>query len=164
MQLSDNEIAYLIETGHIGVDPFDAELIQPASLDVRFGDRFRFIESDRAVFGGQLRLEAGRFALAHTLESFKIPDDLAVRVEGKSSWGRRGLMVHLTAGFIDPGFQGQITLELFNASSQTIKLDQYVPIAQLSFHKLSSPARRPYGSPGLGSRYQGQTGPTPAVN
>lgn len=162
MQLSDREIVYSIGTGHIGVDPYDEDLVQPASLDVRLGDGFRALNS-RGATSGSLRLEPHAFWLGCTLESFKIPDDLAVRVEGKSTWGRRGLMVHLTAGFIDPGFQGQITLEMFNVSDQPIKLLPGMRIAQLSFHKLSSPAQRPYGSPGLGSRYQGQTGPTPAV-
>lgn len=161
MQLPDHEIADLIKDGRLVVDPYDPDLLQPASLDVRLGRAFRF-QGYKTTYVGSLKLSPYKLVLGHTLEILKVPDDLAVRIEGKSTWGRRGLMVHLTAGFIDPGFEGQVTLELMNVSADRIALDPGLVIAQLSFHKLSSPARRPYGSPMLGSHYQGQQGPTPA--
>lgn len=161
MQLPDHEIADLIKDGRLVVDPYDPDLLQPASLDVRLGRAFRR-EGHSSPMVGSLNLGPNRLVLGHTFEALKVPDDIAVRVEGKSTWGRKGLLVHLTAGFVDPGFEGQITLELLNVSRARMILEPGTVIAQLSFHKLSSPARRPYGSPMLGSHYQGQQGPTPA--
>lgn len=167
MMLCDTHVADMVAAGRLGVDPFDPAMLQPASLDVRLGDTFlrdgMFIHPVMGIPGNQsVVLEPGIFMLAHTLETVNLPSDLAARVEGKSSWGRRGLLVHLTAGFVDPGFEGQITLELKNLSNQQLRLMIGEPIAQLSFHQLSGPAGRPYGSPGLRSHYQGQRGATPA--
>jgi dCTP deaminase len=165
VMLSDSDIVRYIQTGSLIIDPYDPGLLQPASLDVRLGNQFYIPRSRETVSGPEVFwLPRGTVVLGHTVETVKIPNNLAVRVEGKSTWGRRGLMVHLTAGFIDPGFTGQITLELLNVGTDMF-LAPGDPIAQLSFHLLSSPARRPYGSPGLGSHYQGQMGPVPpAVN
>ncbi len=160
MMLSDRDILHAIECEGLAVDPFSPNLLQPASLDVRLGHEFRIPGYVKSTFVGPMVMSPGRFVLGHTLETVKIPSHLAVRVEGKSTWGRQGLQVHLTAGFIDPGFEGQITLELHNAGQATLRLERGMPIAQLSFHRLSSPALRPYGSAELGSHYQGQTGPT----
>lgn len=160
MMLSDRDIEYAIESGELVIDPYNPSLLQPASLDVRLGNRFRRLTLEE-LGPGTGYLHPNTLILGHTLETIKVPNDLTVRVEGKSTWGRRGLLVHLTAGFVDPGFHGQITLELLNVSVLPIELVPGTPIAQLSFHRLSSPARRPYGSEGLGSHYQGQMGPTP---
>ena len=158
MMLSDVDIEESILSGRLVIDPYDPTALQPASLDMRLGEGFSVPGTGSE---GRLWLPTGRLVLGHTLEYVKIPDDLAARVEGKSTWGRRGLQVHLTAGFIDPGFQGQITLELLNVSGHTLFLKPGSPIAQLSFHRLTSSARRPYGSPELGSHYQDQRGATP---
>lgn len=165
--LSDRHIVEAINRGHIVVDPFEprggdgeARLLQPASLDVRLGGQFRVnIARDQwPEWTGDLKLYPGQFALGHTFERIKLGDHYAARVDGKSTLGRQGLSVHITAGFIDPGFEGQVTLELFNLSQQVIVLRPGMAIAQLEFHRLSGPSHHPYGSPGLGSRYQGQSG------
>lgn len=144
--------------------PFD-QAFQPASLDIKLGD------VDKAPCpcilcqdDGELRwsINPGEFILATTIDHLDMPYDLAARVEGKSSLGRLGLAVHITAGFIDPGFNGQITLELKNLGNEEISLRRGQYIAQLSFHQLTSPARRPYGSAGLNSHYQKQMGVTPS--
>lgn len=160
MMLSDVHIAHAVAYGGLEITPWDPYLLQPASLDVRLGREFRIPGYELSTHTGVMVLRPQEMVLGHTLETVKIPNDLAVRVEGKSTWGRRGLLVHLTAGFVDPGFEGQITLELLNVSCVDIALKPHDRIAQLSFHRLSSPAQRPYGSPGLGSHYQGQMGPT----
>lgn len=180
MLLSDRDIRHQIDTGRIGLAPHDPALVQPASVDVRLGDRFRIpnpagpprVDPDRpqhdltveiAIPAGEaFTLAPGGFVLATTLERVTLPADLAARWEGKSSIGRLGLLTHITAGFIDPGFTGQITLELANLSGRPLLLRPGMRIGQLCFLRLTSPADRPYGSPGLGSRYQGQTGPTPS--
>lgn len=180
MLLPDHEIAALVDAGRIGIDPWDPTLVQPASLDIRLGEEFlgRVREPGTMVLGGgrvwmtparmvdrthrgPLDLRPGEFVLAHTLETVTLPADIAGRVEGKSSWGRLGLMIHTTAGWVDPGFSGAITLELFNVSSENIPLVPGKPIGQLSFMAATSPAARPYGSPGIG-HYQGQHGATPS--
>lgn len=178
MLLPDHEIVSAVESGRVGIQPWDPSLVQPASLDLRLGEGF-YIRGpeERAELpngmqlvaraqefrhDGPLDLVPGQFALAHTLETVTLPADIAGRVEGKSSWGRLGLMIHTTAGWVDPGFTGAITLELANVSAETICLEPGKPIGQLSFMRLTSPAARPYGAPGLGSHYQGQQGATPS--
>ena len=140
MLLSDRDILAEIDAGRIALDPFDREMIQPSSIDVRLDTFFR-------VFGS-------------TYELVTLPDDIAARLEGKSSLGRLGLMTHSTAGFIDPGFSGHVTLELANVATLPIKLYPGMKIGQVCYFRLSSPAENPYGSAKYGSRYQGQRGPT----
>jgi dCTP deaminase len=176
--LSDGTIRRQIEDGRLKIDPYDESMIQPSSIDVRLGNSFRVFHNYR-VTAIDLRdppanlteevlieedepfvIHPGEFCLGRTLEWVELPDDLVSRVEGKSSIGRLGLIVHATAGFVDPGWKGTLTLELNNLTRVPIKLYQGLPIAQLSFMALDSPAERPYGSPGLGSHYQGQTAAT----
>lgn len=141
------------------VDPgFDPCRLQPASLELTLGPEF--ISQGRGqpitIPEDHLELRAGRFVLGSTVEKVHIPTDLVAQVNGKSSWARRGLIVHTTAGFIDPGFKGRITLEFKNVSAYSIYLPIGAPICQLVFYQMTSPAERPYGSTGLGSHYQGQ--------
>ena len=178
MLLSDGDIKRQIEAGRIGLEPLNMELMQPSSIDVRL-DRFfrlfdnhkypyidpreqqddltRFVEvaSDEAFI-----LHPGEFVLGSTYEYVSLPDDIAARLEGKSSLGRLGLLTHSTAGFVDPGFQGHVTLELSNVATLPIKLWPGMKIGQLCFFQLSSASENPYGSAKYGSRYQGQRGPT----
>lgn len=151
-------------------EPTD-DAIQPSSIDLRLGNEFIYWVgtkgSDdkqamvkRKVVKDHFTLRQGQFILATTLEYVEIPDWLAAQVDGKSTLGRQGVMVHVTAGFIDPGFKGMITLEIKNVGYETMRLDFGMPICQLILHQLSSPALRPYGSEGLGSRYQFQQGVT----
>lgn len=148
MILSDTDIRVRLTEDRI-ITPAPADkAIQPASVDLRLGGDAR------------LCIEPGQFVLAATLERVRIPTDLVARIEGKSSIGRRGVMVHVTAGFIDPGFEGHITLECFNLSTKRFVLDPGEYVCQLCFHQLTSRCRRPYGALSLGSRYQGQ-GPGP---
>lgn len=176
--LSDADITAELGAGRIRLIPHDYALIQPASIDVRLSPCFRvfanhrYTHIDPRVDQQELTriamipeddafvLHPGEFVLAATLEHLTMPDDLAARLEGKSSLGRLGLMCHSTAGFIDPGFSGNITLELSNVATLPIRLWPGMRIGQLCFIKMTSAAARPYGSPGLGSRYQGQRGPT----
>lgn len=167
--LPDHEIRAAIEAGHVGVDPYDPSLVQPASIDVRLGESLLLFrkgpgETDKIVIPPDdgFILKPGGFVLACTLEAFTLPPDIAGRIEGKSSVGRLGLLVHSTAGWIDPGFTGQVTLELSNVAPSPVRLWPGMRIGQLCLFRMSSAAERPYGSPGLGSRYQGQRGPTPA--
>ena len=179
MVLSDRDIRAAIQSGRIGIDPFDPALVQPASLDIRLDHRFRVFRSTRHPYidvaklqedltelvdarDGAFILHPGEFVLGSTRERIRLPDDLVSRVEGKSSLGRLGLLIHSTAGFIDPAWDGHITLELSNVNTLPITLYPGMRIGQLSFFRLSSAAERPYGSPELGSRYQGQSGPTPS--
>ena len=181
MVLSDRDIRALIERGRIGIDPFDPACVQPASLDIRLDHRFRVFRSSRHAYidlakgldditelvtvdEGAFILHPGEFVLGSTRERIRLPDDVVSRVEGKSSLGRLGLLIHSTAGFIDPAWDGHITLELSNVNTIPITLYPGMRIGQLSFFQLSSPAERPYGSPELGSSYQGQgdDGPTPS--
>lgn len=172
--LSDGTIRRLVEDGHIRVDPWDAGMVQPASIDLRLGESFRVFHNHRAaaidlddppenltesVVVGEdepFVIHPGEFVLGRTLEWVAIPDDIVARIEGKSSLGRLGLIVHATAGFVDPGFEGTLTLEITNLTRVPIKLYAGRPIAQLSFMTLDRPAERPYGHPDLGSHYQGQ--------
>ena len=178
MLLSDGDIRKQLQEGRIGLEPLNLELLQPSSIDVRL-DRFfrlfdnhkypfidpreqqdeltRFVEvqSDEAFI-----LHPGEFVLGSTFEYVSLPNDIAARLEGKSSLGRLGLLTHSTAGFVDPGFQGHVTLELSNVATLPIKLWPGMKIGQLCFFKLSSSSENPYGSEKYGSRYQGQRGPT----
>ncbi len=180
MLLSDRDIAAEIENGRVKVEPFEAKMIQPSSVDVRLDRFFRVFENHRyevidpSIEQSELTREVavapseffilhpGEFVLASTYEVITLPDDIAGRLEGKSSLGRLGLLTHSTAGFIDPGFSGHITLELSNVANLPVKLYPGMKIGQLCLIKLSSPAEHPYGSAIYGSRYQGQRGPTPS--
>jgi dCTP deaminase len=178
MLLSDRDIRSQVETGRVKVEPFTLEMIQPSSIDVRLDRFFRVFENhkysviDPSIEQSDLTREVevapeeyfilhpGEFVLASTYEIITLPDDIAGRLEGKSSLGRLGLLTHSTAGFIDPGFSGHITLELSNVANLPVKLFPGMKIGQLCLIKLSSPAEHPYGSAIYGSRYQGQRGPT----
>ena len=178
MVLSDRDIRAELERGRVVLDPFDARLVQPASVDVRLGGDVRVFRNsthvaidpekhqpdltERVVVGdgGTFVLHPGQFALGTTLERIAVPDDLLAKLEGKSSLGRLGLMIHSTAGYIDPGWDGQVTLELSNVATLPILLRPGMRIGQISFERMSSPVEVPYGSPGLGSHYQGQRGAT----
>lgn len=172
--LSDGTILELVEAGRIAIDPWEPALVQPASVDLRLGDTFRVFhnhrissidlreppgnltEEVRIPEGEAFVIHPGEFCLGRTLEWVELPDDVVARIEGKSSLGRLGLIVHATAGFCDPGWKGTLTLELNNLTRVPIKLSPGLLIAQLSFMTLDRPARRPYGSAELGSHYQGQ--------
>ncbi|MEZ5382626.1 MAG: dCTP deaminase [Microthrixaceae bacterium] len=174
--LADASIRELIESGRLGLDPYDPDLVQPASVDVRLGTEFRVMRNSRLTHidpatvddalmeavevpeGEPFVLHPGEFALGHTLESMRLPDDVVGIVNGKSSLGRLGIQVHATAGFVDPGFQGVIVLELSNVATLPILLRPGMKVAQMVFQSLDRPAERPYGHPELGSKYQNQTG------
>jgi len=178
--LSDRDIKSEIEKGRVKVEPFDNAMIQPSSVDVRLDRFFRVFENHKySVIDPSIEqpdltrevavgpdedfiLHPGEFVLASTYEIITLPDDIAGRLEGKSSLGRLGLLTHSTAGFIDPGFSGHITLELSNVANLPVRLHPGMKIGQLCLIKLSSPAEHPYGSALYGSRYQGQRGPTPS--
>ena len=178
MLLSDRDIAKLCAIGEIEIDPYDSQMIQPASIDVRLDRYFRLFDNHKysvidpalpqddlthLVDVGQSApfvLHPGEFVLGSTLERVQLADNLAARLEGKSSLGRLGLLTHSTAGFIDPGFNGHVTLELSNTATMPILLYPGMKIGQLCFFQLSSSAEKPYGSRERGSRYQGQRGPT----
>ncbi len=180
MLLSDGDIKAQIDAGRVRVEPFEPLMIQPSSIDVRLDRLFRVFENHRyptidpSTDQPELTrlvqppaqepfiLHPGEFVLASTYEVFTLPDDVAGRLEGKSSLGRLGLLTHSTAGFIDPGFSGHVTLELSNVATLPIKLWPGMKIGQLCLFRLSSPAQRPYGAGASGSRYQGQRGPTPS--
>ena len=180
MLLSDRDIRAEIAAGRLALDPHDDSLIQPSSIDVRLDSLFRvfnntrYTPSDPALRQDDLTslvepkegepfvLHPGEFVLGSTLERCALPDDLAGRLEGKSSLGRLGLLTHSTAGFIDPGFTGHITLELSNVANLPITLWPGMKIGQLCLLRLTSPAEHPYGSAAVGSKYQGQRGPTPS--
>ena len=180
MLLSDRDILHEIDAQRIVVDPWDESMLQPSSIDVRLDRYFRVFENhmyphidpaaDQADLTRQVEpegdepfiLHPGEFVLGSTYEGITLPDDVAARVEGKSSLGRLGLLTHATAGFVDPGFSGCVTLELANVATLPIKLYPGMKIGQFCFFRLSSPAEHPYGSQKYGSRYQGQRGPTPS--
>ena len=178
MLLSDRDILAEIDAGRVGLEPFERSMIQPSSIDVRLDSFFRVFDNhkyphiDPAADQSDLTravevagdetfvLHPGEFVLGSTYEMVSLPDDVAARLEGKSSLGRLGLLTHSTAGFIDPGFSGHVTLELANVATLPIKLYPGMKIGQLCFFRLSSAAENPYGSAVYGSRYQGQRGPT----
>ena len=173
--LSDGTIRRLVDEGRIVLEPWDAGLVQPASVDLRLGDSFRVFHNHRTtaidlrepptnlteeVTAEMFVIHPGEFVLGVTAEHVELPDDVVARIEGKSSIGRLGLIVHATAGFVDPGFRGTLTLEITNLTRVPIKLYAGLPIAQLSFMALDAPAERPYGSAELGSHYQDQLAAT----
>jgi dCTP deaminase len=180
MLLSDRDIKSEIDKGRVVLEPYDVNMIQPSSVDVRLDRLFRTFENHKyahidpaenqpeltrevAVEGNDpFILHPGEFVLGSTYEVISLPDDIAGRLEGKSSLGRLGLLTHSTAGFIDPGFSGHVTLELSNVATLPIKLWPGMKIGQLCLFRLESPAEHPYGSAVYGSRYQGQRGPTPS--
>ena len=178
MVLADATIRRLIAEGAIGIDPYDESLLQPSSVDVRVDRYFRVFRNNRYPFidvkaeqeeltelveidpETPFILHPGEFVLGSTLERIRLPDDLVARLEGKSSLGRLGLLIHSTAGFIDPGWDGHVTLELSNVANLPITIYVGMKIGQLSFMQLTEASERPYGTGGLGSKYQGQKGPT----
>ncbi|HZD72104.1 MAG TPA: dCTP deaminase [Actinomycetes bacterium] len=180
MILSDRSLREAIESARLVVDPLDDGAIQPASIDIRLDSRFRVFHAVRYSYidvrqemdgltelvevkpDDAFILHPGEFVLGSTLEVIGIPPDLAARLEGKSSLGRLGLLTHSTAGFLDPGFQGHVTLELSNVANLPITLYPGMRIGQIAVFQLTTPAEHPYGSGGIRSKYQGQRGPTPS--
>jgi dCTP deaminase len=178
MIFSDRSIKEAIASRRIIIDPYDEAMVQPSSVDVRCDRFFRVFENHRyahidpkapqadltsmveAAADDPFILHPGEFVLGATLETVGLSDDVVARLEGKSSLGRLGLLIHSTAGFIDPGFEGQVTLELSNVANLPISIYPGMKIGQVSFYQMTTPAEHPYGSPELGSKYQGQTGPT----
>jgi dCTP deaminase len=176
--MSDRDIRASIEAGQIGLEPLEMGLLQPSSIDVRLDRFFRLFDNHKYAFidpaeqqdeltrlievdpSEPFILHPGEFVLGSTYEFVTLPDDVAARLEGKSSLGRLGLLTHSTAGFVDPGFKGHVTLELSNVATLPIKLWPGMKIGQLCFFKLTSPSEHPYGSEKYSSRYQGQRGPT----
>ena len=178
MLMSDRDIRASIEAGQIGLEPLEMGLLQPSSFDVRLDRFFRLFDNHKYPFihpseqkddltrlvevasDEAFILHPGEFVLGSTFEFVTLPNDVAARLEGKSSLGRLGLLTHSTAGFVDPGFKGHVTLELSNTATLPIKLWPGMKIGQLCFFKLTSPSEFPYGSDKYSSRYQGQRGPT----
>ena len=176
--LSDRDIKAEIDGGRVRLEPYDEVMVQPSSIDVRLDKFFRLFDNHKYPFIDPAEdqpdltrlieverdepfiLHPGEFVLGSSFEVVTLPDDLAARLEGKSSLGRLGLVTHSTAGFVDPGFSGHVTLELSNVATLPIKLWPGMKVGQLCFFRLSSPAEHPYGSAKYGSRYQGQRGPT----
>jgi dCTP deaminase len=174
--LSDRDIRAEIERGRITIDPFDPACVQPSSVDLHVDSQFRVFANSRYPFidvkqempdltelvevkpDEPFILHPGEFVLGSTLERVRLPDDLVARLEGKSSLGRLGLLIHSTAGYVDPGWDGFLTLELSNVANLPITLYPGMRIGQISFFRLTSAAEIPYG--GAGSKYQGQRGPT----
>lgn len=178
MLLSDRDIKAELGAGRIALEPYEPEMVQPSSIDVRLDRFFRLFDNHKYPFidpaedqpeltrfvevdaNQPFILHPGEFVLGSTFELVSLPDDVAARLEGKSSLGRLGLLTHSTAGFIDPGFSGHVTLELSNVATLPIKLWPGMKIGQMCFFRLSSAAEKPYGSADYSSRYQGQRGPT----
>ena len=177
MVLSDATIARYLAEGRIEIDPYDESLLQPSSVDVRVDRLFRVFRNNRAPFidvkveqdltelvevedDEPFILHPGEFVLGSTLERIALPDDLVARLEGKSSLGRLGLLIHSTAGFIDPGWDGHVTLELSNVANLPITIYPSMKIGQISFMQMTEAAATPYGADALGSKYKGQRGPT----
>lgn len=181
MILSDRSIRAALDEGRIVIDPLADRAIQPSSVDVRVDDGFRLFSNHRYPYidvkqpqpdltelvtvtdDEPFVLHPGEFVLGATLERVALPDDLVARLEGKSSLGRLGLLIHSTAGFIDAGFNGHVTLELSNVATLPITIHPGMPIGQIAFFALDQPAEHPYGSDVTGSKYQGQRGPTPSA-
>ncbi|MCP2255684.1 dCTP deaminase [Prauserella aidingensis] len=180
MLLSDRDLRKELDAGRLAVEPYGPQMLQPSSIDVRLDRFFRVFDNTKYTHidpslqqdeltsmvektdGEPFVLHPGEFVLGSTFEIFSLPDDLAGRLEGKSSLGRLGLLTHSTAGFIDPGFDGHITLELSNVANLPITLWPGMKIGQLCLFRLTSSAEHPYGSSEAGSKYQGQRGPTPS--
>ena len=180
MILSDRSIREALDAGRIVIDPLDDGAVQPSSVDLRLGSSFRVfrnhtlghidVKRDLSALTTLVEADAddpfilhpGEFVLGATLERVALPDDLVARLEGKSSLGRLGLLIHSTAGFVDPGFDGQLTLELSNVANLPITLYPGMRIGQISFQQMTTAADAPYGSGGLGSKYHGQRGPVPS--
>jgi dCTP deaminase len=180
MVLSDRSLREQLAAGRIVVEPFDEQCVQPSSIDVKVSNLFRVFRNHTAgvidvkqdmedltelvtvADDGVFMLHPGEFVLGSTLERVCVPDDLVARIEGKSSLGRLGLLIHSTAGFIDAGFDGHVTLELANVASLPITIYPSMRIGQISFLTMTTPAENPYGSGAKGSKYQGQRGPTPS--
>ena len=180
MVLSDLTIKRLLGEGRIEIDPYDEALVQPSSVDVRVDRFFRVFRNSRYPYidvkqeqeeltelveiddATPFILHPGEFVLGSTLERIRLPDDLVARLEGKSSLGRLGLLIHSTAGFIDPGWDGHVTLELSNVANLPITIYFGMKIGQISFVQMTEPAETSYGAGSLGSKYQGQQGPTPS--
>lgn len=178
MLLSDRDIRAQLDAGRVRLEPYDPAMVQPSSIDIRLDRYFRLFDNHKYPFidpaaeqpeltrmvetdpDEPFVLHPGEFVLGSSYELVSLPDDIAARVEGKSSLGRLGLLTHATAGFVDPGFVGHVTLELSNVATLPIKLWPGMKIGQLCFFQLSSPAEFPYGSTAYGSHYQGQRGPT----
>ncbi|MBV9850927.1 MAG: dCTP deaminase [Armatimonadetes bacterium] len=178
MILSDHSIKEGIAAGRIAITPYDESLVQPASVDIRLDSRFLVFRNHKYAYidpraaqeeltemvtvggGDEFYVHPGEFILGSTVERIALGNDLVARLEGKSSLGRKGLIVHATAGYIDPGFEGRITLELSNVANLPIRLYPGMKIGQISFFHMSTPADRPYGHPDLGSKYKGQDAPT----
>ncbi|HEY4948106.1 MAG TPA: dCTP deaminase [Acidimicrobiales bacterium] len=179
MVLSDRSIREALAAGHIKIDPFDDACIQPSSVDLHVDQYFRLFRNHSSrvidvredqedltelvdVGEDPLILHPGEFVLGSTTEKVSLPDDLVARLEGKSSLGRLGLLIHSTAGFVDAGWDGHLTLELSNVANLPITVYPGMKIGQISFLQMTTPAEHPYGSEGLRSKYQGQWGPTPS--
>ncbi len=176
--LSDRDIRAQLEAGHVRIEPYDPVDLQPSSVDLHLDRSFRVFRNNRYAYidvrqsqpdltellsitdDEPFILHPGEFVLGQTLEWVELPDDLVARLEGKSSLGRLGLLIHSTAGYVDPGWKGNLTLELSNVASLPIALYHAMRIGQISFFQMSSPVERPYGSAGLGSKYHGQSQPT----
>jgi dCTP deaminase len=180
MILSDRDIRQAIRDGRVRIDPFDESDIQPSSIDLHVDKLFRTFHNHRfphidvkqpmenltelveVAENEAFILHPGEFVLGSTSEYVMLPNDLVARLEGKSSLGRLGLLIHSTAGYVDPGFEGHLTLELSNVANLPITIYPYMKIGQISFFQLTSAAENPYGSGKVGSKYQGQRGPTPS--
>ncbi|TFG69051.1 MAG: dCTP deaminase [Thermomicrobiales bacterium] len=176
--LSDRDIRAALEDGRVRIEPYDAHDLQPSSVDLHLDRSFRVFRNNRYAFidvrapqpdltelltiadDEPFILHPGEFVLGQTNEWVELPNDLVARLEGKSSLGRLGLLIHSTAGYVDPGWKGNLTLELSNVANLPIALYYGMRIGQISFFRMSSPVDRPYGSPELGSKYQGQSEPT----
>lgn len=181
MVLSDRDIRKAIAAGRVVIEPFDDDAVQPSSVDLRLDSSFQVFRNARypyidvrvpmegltdlarATDDRPFILHPGEFVLGSTLERVAVPDDLVARLEGKSSLGRLGLLIHSTAGYVDPGWDGNLTLELSNVANLPITLYPGMKIGQISFLRMTSPAEHPYGSEELGSKYRGQVGPTPSM-
>ena len=180
MILSDRDIRKAVGDGRIGIEPFDESDVQPSSVDLHVDRLFRTFHNHRHPYIDVKKpmenltelvevpddeafiLHPGEFVLGSTCEYVRLPDDLVARLEGKSSLGRLGLLIHSTAGYVDPGFEGHLTLELSNVANLPITIYPGMKVGQISFFELTSAADHPYGTSKVGSKYQGQRGPTPS--
>ena len=180
MVLSDRTIKAEVEAGRIVIEPYDEAFVQPSSVDVRVDGKFRVFHNARYPYidvrepmddltelveigdDAPFVLHPGEFVLGQTLETITLPNDIVARLEGKSSLGRLGLLIHSTAGFVDPSWQGKLTLELSNVANLPITIYRGMPIGQISFMRMDAPVEHPYGASEVGSKYQGQDEPTPS--